>query len=215
MTDPNAVDTLIDQLETAMDADTSDRATRVARYNRLTKLAAKHVDLPHPVLQPQLVPVESVRANDYNPNRVAPPEMRLLHLSIAKDGLTMPVVVTPDGQGEHVVVDGFHRTTIVKTKADVRESTGGYLPVVPLDKAIEDRITSTVRHNMARGSHQVELTAKLVTALRKHNWSNTRIGKELGMDPDEVLRLKQITGLAEAFANQDFSKAWEVDHAHH
>lgn len=209
------IDDLITQLEAAIDADPgADTTTRVARYNRLTKLAAKHAGLPHPALSPQLVPVETVRANEYNPNKVAPPEMRLLHLSIAKDGLTMPVVVAPGGDGEHVVVDGFHRATIVKTKADVRESTAGYLPVVALDKALEDRITATVRHNMARGSHQVELTAKLVTALRKHNWSNTRIGKELGMDPDEVLRLKQITGLAEAFANSEFSKAWEVDHAH-
>jgi ParB-like chromosome segregation protein Spo0J len=208
------IDALIDQLEAAIASDASDQSTRVARYNRLTKLAAKHTGLPHPVLSPQLVPVDTVRANDYNPNKVAPPEMRLLHLSIAKDGLTMPVVVTPADNDEHVVVDGFHRTTIVKTKADVRESTAGYLPVVALDKSIEDRITATVRHNMARGSHQVELTAKLVTALRKHNWSNTRIGKELGMDPDEVLRLKQITGLAEAFSHQSFSKAWDVDHAH-
>lgn len=122
----------------------------------------------------------------------------------------MPVVVADDGEGEQVVVDGFHRTTIVKTKTDIRASTGGYLPVVKLNKTVEDRITATVRHNMARGSHQVELTAKLVTALRKHNWTNARIGLELGMDPDEVLRLKQITGLAEAFAHEDFSRAWEV-----
>lgn len=205
---------LIGQLEQALADCQDDPATRVARYNRLTAIAARHVDLPHPALSPQLVPVEEVAANDYNPNKVAPPEMRLLHLSIAKDGLTMPVVVAPAAEGGYVVVDGFHRTTIVKTKADVRASTGGYLPVVKLDKCIEDRITATVRHNLARGSHQVELTAKLVTALRKHNWTNTRIGLELGMDPDEVLRLKQITGLAEAFANQEFSRAWEPDTCH-
>jgi ParB-like chromosome segregation protein Spo0J len=205
-----SIDTLLDSLEQAISACDADQPARVARYNRITQLAARYVGLPHPVLAPQLVPVDTVRANDYNPNRVAPPEMRLLHLSIAKDGLTMPVVVAQGDKGEHIVVDGFHRTTIVKTKADVRQSTAGYLPVVKLNKAIEDRITSTVRHNMARGSHQVELTAKLVTALRKHNWSNARIGKELGMDPDEVLRLKQITGLAEAFANQEFSRAWEA-----
>lgn len=208
-------DELISQLEQALADCQDDTAARVARYNRLTALAAQHVDLPHPVLGVQLVPVESVEANDYNPNRVAPPEMRLLHLSIAKDGLTMPVVVAPASDGRQVVVDGFHRTTIVKTKADVHASTAGYLPVVKLDKSIEDRITATVRHNMARGSHQVELTAKLVTALRKHNWTNARIGLELGMDPDEVLRLKQITGLAEAFANQEFSRAWEPETCSH
>jgi ParB-like chromosome segregation protein Spo0J len=123
----------------------------------------------------------------------------------------MPVVVADDAEkpGEYVVVDGFHRTTVAKTDKEVAASLGGYVPVVKLNKSIEDRITSTVRHNMARGSHQVELTAKLVTALKKHNWSNERIGLELGMDPDEVLRLKQITGLAEAFADKEFSRAWK------
>ena len=204
------IDDLLMLLADAIEADSgSEIETRVARYNQLTHLAAKHVGLPHPALSPQLVPCGDVKGNDYNPNKVAPPEMRLLHLSIAKDGITMPVVVADDPEGGHVVVDGFHRTTIVKTKTDIRESTKGYMPVVRLNKPIEERITATVRHNMARGSHQVELTAKLVTALRKHNWTNERIGKELGMDPDEVLRLKQITGLAEAFADKEFSKSWE------
>lgn len=206
-----SIDAALQSLTAALTDSAEDLAGRVAIYNRLVQLAAAHVALPHPALCVQLVPVESVHGNDYNPNKVAPPEMRLLHLSIAKDGLTMPVVVADDSDGSQVVVDGFHRTTIVKTKADVRESTGGYLPVVRLNKGVEDRITATVRHNMARGSHQVELTAKLVTALRKHNWSNARIGQELGMDPDEVLRLKQITGLAEAFADQSFSRAWEAE----
>lgn len=207
----NSIDAALDALEAAIDqASAAPLAERVAAYNRASRLAARIADLPHPVLGVQLVPVEAVQANDYNPNRVAPPEMRLLHLSIAKDGLTMPVVVAPGDGAQHVVVDGFHRTTIVRNKSDVRASTGGYLPVVMLDKGLEDRITATVRHNMARGTHQVELTAKLVTALKKHNWTNARIGLELGMDPDEVLRLKQITGLAEAFADQSFSKAWEV-----
>lgn len=203
------IDSLLDQLSAALAADDSPIAERVARYNRLTRMAADHVALPHPTLAPQLVPVDDVKGNDYNPNKVAPPEMRLLKLSIKKDGLTMPVVVADNPEGGHVVVDGFHRTTTVKTDTEIRASTGGYLPVVRLNKPVEDRITATVRHNMARGSHQVELTAKLVTALRKHNWTNARIGLELGMDPDEVLRLKQITGLAEAFADQEFSRAWE------
>lgn len=181
-----------------------------AAYNAVVAVAADAVGLPHPCLRPQLVPVESVHGNDYNPNKVAPPEMRLLELSIRKDGLTMPVVVASKSVDEprHEVVDGFHRRTVVATVPDVLESLRGYLPVVHLPKGIEDRVTSTVRHNVARGSHQVELTAKLVTLLRKHNWSNERIGRELGMDPDEVLRLKQMTGLAEAFADREFSMAW-------
>ena len=179
-------------------------------YNRIVALAADYLDIPHPVTRLQLVPVDDVRGNDYNPNKVAPPEMRLLKLSLRKDGFTMPVVVAGDEKG-YVVVDGFHRRQVAKNDAQVRESLGGYLPVVGLDKGIEDRITSTVRHNMARGTHQVELTAKLVTLLRKHDWTNERIGKELGMDPDEVLRLKQMQGLAEAFADREFSQAWDVD----
>ena len=183
---------------------------RVVVYNRIVALAADYLDIPHPVTRLQLVPVDDVRGNDYNPNKVAPPEMRLLKLSLRKDGFTMPVVVAGDEKG-YVVVDGFHRRQVAKNDAQVRESLGGYLPVVGLGKGIEDRITSTVRHNMARGTHQVELTAKLVTLLRKHDWTNERIGKELGMDPDEVLRLKQMQGLAEAFADREFSQAWDVD----
>lgn len=209
VTDPISV--LMEQLQSALVAASGAAVEdRVARYNALVSMAAEHVNLPHPALGMQLVPVDTVQGNDYNPNKVAPPEMRLLQLSIAKDGMTMPVVVADDSEsGNYTVVDGFHRTTVVKTVKTVRDSLAGYMPVVKLNKSIEDRITSTVRHNMARGTHQVELSAKLVTALKKHNWTNERIGMELGMDPDEVLRLKQITGLAEAFADKEFSRAWQ------
>ena len=200
---------LLAELECALKAEKGDLDRRVAVYNRIVALAAAYLDMPHPVVCPQLVPVDDVRGNDYNPNQVAPPEMRLLKLSIRKDGFTMPVVVARDGK-EHVVVDGFHRRQVAKMDAQIRKSLGGYLPVVRLDKSIEDRITSTVRHNMARGTHQVELTARLVTLLRKHSWTNEKIGKELGMDPDEVLRLKQMQGLAEAFADREFSQAWDM-----
>ncbi|AEM48113.1 ParB domain protein nuclease [Acidithiobacillus ferrivorans SS3] len=209
VTDPISV--LMEQLQSALVAASGAAVEdRVARYNALVTMAAEHVNLPHPALGMQLVPVDTVQGNDYNPNKVAPPEMRLLQLSIAKDGMTMPVVVADDSEsGNYTVVDGFHRTTVVKTVKTVRDSLAGYMPVVKLNKSIQDRITSTVRHNMARGTHQVELSAKLVTALKKHNWTNERIGMELGMDPDEVLRLKQITGLAEAFADKEFSRAWQ------
>ena len=209
--DTDLIAVLMEQLQSALGAASGDAVDdRVARYNALVAIAAEHVNLPHPALGMQLVSVDTVQGNDYNPNKVAPPEMRLLQLSIAKDGMTMPVVVADDPEsGNYTVVDGFHRTTVVKTVKTVRDSLAGYMPVVKLNKSIEDRITSTVRHNMARGTHQVELSAKLVTALKKHNWTNERIGMELGMDPDEVLRLKQITGLAEAFADKEFSRAWE------
>ena len=197
------INELLAKLARALEAEKGDLDRRVAVYNRIVALASAYLNIPHPVTCPQLVRVEQVRGNEYNPNKVAPPEMRLLTLSIEKDGLTMPVVVADDKKG-WVVVDGFHRRQVVKTKANVRQSLGGYLPIVRLNKNLEDRITSTVRHNMARGAHQVELTAKLVTLLRGHNWTNERIGKELGMDPDEVLRLKQMQGLAEAFSNREF-----------
>jgi len=184
---------------------------RVAEYNRLVNEAADMLGIAHPALRPQLVPLDRVQGNDYNPNRVAPPEMRLLRLSIAKDGVTMPIVVAKNDKGGYVVVDGFHRTATVKTVESIRDSLHGYLPVTMLDKPLEDRITATVRHNMARGTHQVELSANLLVLLTKHNWTNERIGKELGMCPDEVLRLKQIKGLAEAFKDKDFSPAWEPE----
>lgn len=187
---------------------------KVAVFNKITQELYDWLGVKHPALNVQLVPADEVVGNDYNPNHVAPPEMRLLKLSIRKDGVTMPVVVcdTPDNK-EHpyTVVDGFHRTTVIQHDRDIRESLHGYVPVSRLNKSLEDRITSTVRHNMARGTHQVELSAKLVMMLKKHNWTNARIGKELGMDADEVLRLKQITGLAEAFKDEDFSKSWRSD----
>lgn len=204
------VDECLAELEWALKEEKSDLDRRVDVYNRIVSLAASYLDIPHPVVCPQLVPMGEIRENDYNPNRVAPPEMRLLKLSILKDGFTMPVVVAPDGKGD-AIVDGFHRRQVAQTDAQIRESLGGYLPVVRIDKSFEERITSTVRHNMARGTHQVELTAKLVTLLRNHRWTNERIGKELGMDPDEVLRLKQMQGLAEAFADREFSQAWDIN----
>jgi len=184
---------------------------KVKVFNTITQELYEWLDVKHPTLNVQLVKSTDVIGNDYNPNKVAPPEMKLLKLSIKKDGITMPVVVcdTPENKRyPYTVVDGFHRTTVVQQDKEVNESLHGYVPVSRLNKKLEDRITSTVRHNMARGTHQVELSAKLVTLLKKHNWTNARIGLELGMDADEVLRLKQITGLAEAFKNDEFSKSW-------
>lgn len=186
---------------------------KVKIYNEISQQLYDWLGLNHPSLNIQLVKAEQIQGNDYNPNKVAPPEMRLLHLSIKKDGVTMPVVVADQKNKKKpfVVVDGFHRTTVIQTDKEINESLCGYVPVSKLNKSIEDRITSTVRHNMARGTHQVELSAKLVATLRKHNWTNARIGLELGMDADEVLRLKQITGLAELFKDKDFSYSWDPE----
>ena len=186
---------------------------RVRIYNEISQQLYDWLGLQHPALNIQLVKAEQIQGNDYNPNRVAPPEMKLLKLSIKKDGVTMPVVVADQSNKNkpYVVVDGFHRTTVIQNDKDINESLCGYVPVSKLNKSIEDRITSTVRHNMARGTHQVELSAKLVAMLRKHNWTNARIGIELGMDADEVLRLKQVTGLAELFKDKEFSNSWEIE----
>lgn len=161
----------------------------------------------------QWVKEDLVIANDYNPNSVAPPEMELLHTSIQEDGYTQPIVVFKH-DGIYEVVDGFHRNRVGKEYEDIRSRIHGYLPVTVInddrhDKA--DRIASTIRHNRARGKHQVEKMSDIVIDLKRRNWSDEKIGRELGMDPDEVLRLTQITGLAEMFADQEFSEAWEVD----
>lgn len=159
------------------------------------------------------VPAEQVQANDYNPNSVAPPEMKLLQHSIREDGYTQPIVGYFDDE-EHIfeVVDGFHRNRVGKECEDVRERVKGYLPVTIINqdrRDRSDRISSTIRHNRARGKHAVTAMSDIVLELSRRNWSDNKIAKELGMEPDEVLRLKQITGLAELFADRDFSMAWE------
>jgi ParB-like chromosome segregation protein Spo0J len=181
---------------------------RVDIYNKVTSALKDMLGWSHPVLATQLVPISNVVANDYNPNKVAPPEMQLLKLSIMKDGLTMPVVAAKH-EDKYTVVDGFHRTMTVKDNKEIMSSLEGYLPISVLDKPLEDRITATVRHNMARGSHLTELSSKLIVILKEHNWSDARIAKELGMQADELLRLKQVSGLAELFKDREFSKSWE------
>ena len=165
-----------------------------------------------PVDSVRWVPIESVRANDYNPNAVAPPEMELLRLSIESDGYTQPIV-TNEEDGQKVVVDGFHRNRVGRECPDITERIHGHLPVVQIRAAQTDRpdrIASTIRHNRARGKHQVLAMSDIVLELKRRNWSDNKIAKELGMDADEVLRLAQITGLAEAFKDREFSQAWEA-----
>ena len=154
-----------------------------------------------------------VGANDYNPNTVAPPEMELLRHSIREDGYTQPIV-TWNRDGEYEVVDGFHRHRVGKECADVAARVNGYLPVVVIntDRADKgDRIAATIRHNRARGKHRIDAMAEIVLDLKRRNWSDAKISKNLGMDADEVLRLSQITGLAEMFADREFSEAWEAE----
>tara|TARA_R100000789_G_C2989091_1_gene145612 strand:- start:145 stop:858 length:714 start_codon:yes stop_codon:yes gene_type:complete len=156
---------------------------------------------------------EMVHANDYNPNAVAPPEMELLRMSIENDGYTQPIVTMSNNDNTREVIDGFHRNRVGKECKDIQERVKGYLPVVTIredrhDKA--DRIAATIRHNRARGKHRIDAMAEIVIDLKKRNWSDNKISKQLGMDADEVLRLSQITGLAEMFADKEFSEAWEA-----
>lgn len=155
-----------------------------------------------------------VHANDYNPNSVAPPEMELLRHSISADGYTQPIVSMPDGDGKYEVIDGFHRHRVGKECADIQSRVHGYLPLVQIRSSQQDktdRMASTIRHNRARGEHRVDSMAEIVVELKRRFWNDEKIAKELGMEPDEVLRLTQVTGLAGVFADRDFSEAWEAD----
>lgn len=177
-----------------------------AELHRLGPFAGEPVDFV------RWVPKEAVAANDYNPNSVAPPEMELLRISIMSDGYTQPIVANLEGDG-FVVVDGFHRNRVGKECKDVTARVHGFLPVVQIraeQADVPERMAATIRHNRARGKHRVEAMSEIVLELKRRNWSDEKIGRELGMDPDEVLRLTQISGLAEMFADKDFSEAWEA-----
>ena len=189
-----------------------DEAARIETLNALKRALHQHSPFAtEPVDCVLWLPAEHVVANDYNPNRVAPPELRLLEHSIREDGYTQPIVGFAEN-GHFEVIDGFHRNRVGKECKAVRERVKGYLPVVVINadrQDLTDRMAATIRHNRARGKHQVQAMSEVVLELSRRNWSEAKIGKELGMEPDEVLRLKQISGLAEMFADREFSEAWE------
>ena len=165
-----------------------------------------------PVYNVLSIPIDKVKANDYNPNSVAPPEMALLETSIWEDGYTQPVVTYYDKENDqYVVVDGFHRYLTLKNSKRIFEREQGRLPVVVIDKLLSDRMASTIRHNRARGSHNIDLMSSIVAELVEMGKGDRWICQHIGMSSDELLRLKQITGVAALFMNQDFSQAWDVD----
>lgn len=165
-----------------------------------------------PVYAVRAVPIDKVTANDYNPNAVAPPEMALLETSIWEDGYTQPVVTYYDSASDkYIVVDGFHRYLTLKNSARIFEREKGMLPVVVIDKELGDRMASTIRHNRARGTHNIELMSNIVAELVEMGKGDRWICQHIGMSADELLRLKQITGVAALFANRDFSKSWEAE----
>ncbi|MDT7487299.1 IbrB-like domain-containing protein [Citrobacter koseri] len=166
----------------------------------------------HPIDCVLWVPVSDVDGNDYNPNHVAPPELKLLYKSLISDGFTQPVVVWEDCENHYIVVDGFHRTSLVARKKQLREKTVGYLPVTRIvnDKTRNHRMAVTIRHNRARGQHHIRAMSDIVQELCRLGWKDSEICTELGMDQDEVLRLKQISGLMEIFHDCEFSPGWTV-----
>jgi hypothetical protein len=186
---------------------------RVACINGIKRLLSEHSPFRNePVDCVVWLKCDDVRANDYNPNKVAPPEMQLLEVSIDHDGYTQPIVTCPN-DGHVEIIDGFHRSRVGKESPVVRERVKGYLPVVTIrseQSGKNDRIASTIRHNRARGKHQIDAMSEIVLELKNRNWKNERIARELGMDEDEILRLCQISGLEEMFSDGDFSRSWEA-----
>lgn len=201
-------------IENIRDLEQMEASERILAINEIKKYLRKVSPFKgEPVDCVQWVPQELVQANDYNPNSVAPPEMELLHVSIKEDGYTQPIVVW-EHDGIYEVVDGFHRNRVGKECQDIKERVHGHLPVVVINDDVTDkgqRIASTIRHNRARGKHQVDAMSQIVLDLRRRNWSNEKIAKKLGMDADEVLRLSQVTGLAELFKDREFSQAWTCE----
>ena len=166
--------------------------------------------LNQPVSRVQWVPIDQVEANAYNPNIVAPNELRLLYHSIKEDGYTQPIVTIWDPDTKtYVIVDGFHRYLVMKYHADIRDRTGGLLPIVVLDKPMNERMASTVRHNRARGKHQVTGMATIVFHMLDNGWTDERVCAELGLEADELLRLKYVTGFAKLFEDVEYRHAWE------
>lgn len=206
------IDTLVGRL--VAEIEKMAEADRIEALNRIR--SALHEVSPmrgEPVDLVLWVPAETVEANDYNPNATAPPEMRLLEHSILEDGYTQPVVTWKDGDRLETV-DGYHRGEVGRNSKKVRKRTKGYLPVTTINDSradLGDRMAATIRHNRARGKHRVDGMSGIVQELTRRNWTEERIAKELGMEPDEVLRLKQITGLASLFTETEFSEGWEPE----
>ena len=182
---------------------------KVQFLNTIREKLSELSPLKEPVDCVRWVKAEKVQANEYNPNKVASPEMKLLYKSIKLDGYTQPIVVYKLENGNYEVVDGFHRNRVGKEYKDINERIYGYLPVVIIDKSLDERMGSTIRHNRARGTHQIRGMSDIVVELTREGWSEEEICEKLGMELDEVIRLKQISGLKEAFANHEFSKSWE------
>lgn len=197
---------LVDAVERYFD-DVDEVDEQVGTLNELRETLHDASPFQEPVEHIKWVKQDNVEGNDYNPNEVATPEMDLLHKSIKEDGYTQPIVTYQTDDGFEVV-DGYHRTLIGKTRDDIRERLHDHVPVTVIDKPLEERMSSTIRHNRARGTHQIRDMSELVVDLYDSGWDDEKIGDELGMEADEVLRLKQASGLKKAFSGHEFSQSW-------
>ena len=199
------------QIQTHLDslADTKDKVCVLEELRSfIHEISPQH---SQPVNFVRWVPIEQVQANDYNPNSVAKNEMRLLYVSILHDGYTQPVVTVFDPEiNKYVIVDGFHRYTTMRLNQDIADRNNGFLPIVVIDKPINDRMASTVRHNRARGKHSVSGMANMVFQMLDNGWSDEAICAELGVEPDELIRLKHVTGFSKLFENVEYKRAWET-----
>ncbi len=181
---------------------------KVSFFNQISELNAHILGCDQPIFRLQIVPISKLLDNKYNPNLMASREFNLLERSMKVDGITSPIIVSqPDEHGYYRVIDGFHRLQIMKKNKS--HNLSGYVPVVILDKPADEQLSSLVRHNLARGQHQVNLSSNLIVQLSQCGWDDHKISHELGMDKDEVLRLKQVSGLAAAFKDKSFHQAWE------
>jgi Mg2+ and Co2+ transporter CorA len=198
---------LLDAVDQFFD-ETDDIDDQVSLLNSLREKLHDRSPFSEPVENIKWVRQSNVEGNDYNPNEVATPEMDLLHKSIKEDGYTQPIVTYELNGGEHEVVDGYHRMLIGKTRDDIRERLNDHVPVTVIDKPLEERMSSTIRHNRARGTHQTRDMSTLVASLHQQGWDDQRICDELGMELDEVIRLKQVSGLKDVFDGHEFSQSW-------
>lgn len=187
---------------------------RVEAINILKATLSVHSPfMQHPVDCVQWVKMNHIKMNDYNPNTMSPAEVKLLRTSLIQNGYTQPIVVYDDARGNYIVVDGAHRFAAGYKTPELVETLKGYTPVVKVNKennSRQERMAATVRHNRARGQHRIEGMMDIVIELNRRGWNDEKISKELGMEPDEVLRMRQLSGLTELFADADFSQAWTV-----
>ncbi|HFZ8995808.1 TPA: IbrB-like domain-containing protein [Citrobacter freundii] len=204
---------LLDKLS-ALLAELPDKE-KIEASNRIRTLLHQHSPFrEEPVDCIQWVPAGLVEENNYNPNQVAPPENRLLYTSLLRTGFTQPLVVWQDENCHYTLIDGFHRFSLARQRSKLHQRLHGYVPVVTVGPGESDRtqrIAATIRHNRARGQHQIQAMSAIVQELARLGWDDKKISTELGMDRDEVLRLKQISGLVELFLERDFSEAWTVE----